>query len=102
MGETDNALKLEWFSLFPSLETLKIITDGTRYAFRMDVLLQSMNSISPTLSVIVEDRNQWVQKAMTDKVSAQYLNAGLNTEYEKQYDGWIGRKGALFIKPILQ
>merc|ERR1711879_1042539 len=55
LKETDNALKTEWFALFPSLETLKIYTFGIDYAFRLDVLLKSMKEISPTLSVVIDD-----------------------------------------------
>merc|ERR1719433_996923 len=77
LKETDNALKTELFALFPSLETLKIITGGMEYAFRLDVLLKAMKEISPTLSVVIDDSfEKWTEKAMTDKVSAQYHAAG--------------------------
>merc|ERR1712062_221993 len=90
LKETDNALKTEWFVLFPSLERLKIITSGNYYAFRLDVLLKSMKEISPTLSVVIDDSwggDKWAKKAMTDKVSAEYHAAGWNTKYDGQYKG---------------
>merc|ERR1719242_120725 len=99
LKETDNALKTEWFALFPSLETLKIITSGIHFAFRLDVLLKSMKEISPTLSVVIDDSyddSKWTKKAMTDKVSAEYHAAGWNTKYDDQY------KGAMVIEPITE
>ena len=88
LKETDSALKLEWFSLFPSLGSLKIISCGDWYAFRLDVFLEAMESISPTLSVIIEDANLRIQKAMTNKVTAQYHDAGWTMEYDEKCDGW--------------
>merc|ERR1712062_364537 len=104
LKETDNALKTEWFALFPSLERLKIITLGIKYAFRLDVLLKSMKEISPTLSVVIDDSydvEKWTKKAMTDKVSAEYHAAGWNTKYDDEYKGdWGNDKGALVIDSI--
>merc|ERR1719242_1578045 len=97
LKETDNALKMEWFALFPSLERLKIITLGIEYAFRLDVLLKSMKEISPTLSVVIDDGNKWTKKAMTDKVSAEYHASGWNTKYDDQYEGCWNYKGAMVI-----
>merc|ERR1712235_206399 len=97
LKETDNALKSEWFSLFPSLETLKIKTNGYQYAFRLDVLLKTMKKISPKLTVIVADvsyNGKWAKKAMCEDVVAQYHAAGWTMEYDDKYAGAVSFKGA--------
>merc|ERR1712062_157064 len=108
LKETDNKLKTEWFALFPSFESLKIITNGISFVFRLDVLLKSMKKISPTLSVVIDDShyddgNKWTKKAMTDKILAGYHAARWITKYDDQYKGWYSNwQGALMIAPMTE
>ena len=43
-------------SLFPSLHTVTVTTEGNHYRFRLEALLETMKSLSPSLTVFVEDR----------------------------------------------
>merc|ERR1719242_1051880 len=100
LRETDNALKSEWLALFPSLETVRIITYGPKFAFRLDVLLKTLEAVSRNITVIVEDADRyrgsgWAQKAMDGDLCTQYAAAGLDAVYDEA-------KGALCIKSNIQ
>ncbi len=79
----DNVLRPEWISMFPSLHSVTIRTGGV-YKFRLEALLESMQSISPSITVTVDDWGTWVQSAMTDEVSAAFDAAGWRMEYKER------------------
>ena len=99
---TDNVLKAEWISLFPSVHTVRISTNGSGYKFRLEALLETMKSLSPSVTVIVEDcvgTSKWAKKALTDEVSAAFKAEGWNMEYDDEHIGFqYGDKGGLVIK----
>ena len=81
----DNVLRPEWISMFPSLHSVTIRTGGygDLYKFRLEALLESMQSISPSVTVNVKDWGEWVESALADEISAAFDAAGWNIEYEK-------------------
>ena len=95
----DNVLKRDWISLFPSVHTVRIRTNGNLYKFRLEALLETMKSLSPSVTVIVEDAGWWAKKALTDEVSAAFKAEGWNMEYDDEHIGFYGDyKGGLIIK----
>ncbi len=46
-------------------------------------LLESMQSISPSITVTVDDERSWIQRAMTDEISAAFDAAEWNIEYKE-------------------
>ena len=68
--------------MFLLLRTLNIDTMGDVYKFRLEALLESMQSISPSVTVTVDDGGQWIQSALTDDISAAFDAAGWNIEYK--------------------
>ncbi len=96
----DNVLRPEWISMFPSLHSVTIRTGYDDYKFRLEALLESMQSISPSITVSVEDRGEWIQSAMTDEVSAAFDAAGWSLEYDKEDGGYYD--GELVIKSKAQ
>ena len=98
----DNVLKGEWISLFSAVHTVRIRTNGRYYKFRLEALLETMKSLSPSVTVIVEDMKEWAKKALTDEVSAAFKAEGWNMEYDDEHIPFYGwdRKGGLIIKSI--
>ena len=98
----DNVLKGEWISLFPAVHTVRISTGGSYYKFRLEALLETMKSLSPSVTVIVEDgygAYKWAKKALTDGVSAAFKAEGWNMEYDDEHIGFFNKdKGGLIIK----
>ncbi|MCP4477426.1 MAG: hypothetical protein GY818_04980 [Planctomycetaceae bacterium] len=78
----DNVLKPEWIPIFPSLNTVEIDTNGDAFKFRFEALLESMQSIPSSVTVIVDDGGQWIESALTDDVLASYDAAGWNMDYK--------------------
>ena len=87
----DNVLRPEWISMFPSLHSVTINTNGSIYKFRLEALLESMQSISPSVTVTVDDGGKWIQSALTDEISAAFDAAGWNIEYETGEPDKYGR-----------
>ena len=80
----DNVLRPEWISMFPSLHSVTINTWNKVYKFRLEALLESMQSISPSVTVTVKDDGEWIQKALTDDISAAFDAAGWNLKYKER------------------
>ena len=77
-----NVLKPEWLSMFPSLRTVDIYMGGV-YKFRLEALLETMPLISPSISIVVRGAmNKWMREGLSDEISAQFVSAGWNPEYE--------------------
>jgi len=100
----DNVFKPEWISIFPSLQSVMILDHGGDYKFDLKVLLESMQSISPSITVSVIDKGKWTAKALTDKVSAEFCENGWDIEYGGglvfHVPGWGVEKGGLLIKSL--
>ena len=97
--DQDNVLKPEWLSMFPSLRTVDI--DMMDYKFRLEALLETMPLISPSISIVVKGSGEWMREGLSDEISAQFVSAGWNPEYEeedKYGDGFIYWK--LVLKSI--
>ncbi len=101
----DNVVRPEWISMFPSVHTLNVKTEGKWYKFRLEALLESMQSISSSITVTVDDKDgivdyrmigSWIQSALTDEIVAAFDAAGWNIEYEEE-GGKYG-DGRLVIK----
>ena len=81
----DNVLKGEWISLFSAVHTVRIRTNGIGYKFRLEALLETMKSLSPSVTVSVENWNNWAKKAVTDEMSAAFKAEGWNMEYDEEH-----------------
>ena len=94
----DNVLKAEWLSVFPSLRTVTIFNvDG--YKFDLEALVDTMQSVSHSVTVIVVDRGEWAQRALTDEVAAAFGAIGWDTEYDGKCKNEFGHEvGGLIIK----
>ena len=73
--------------MFPSLRTVDInmSQDGYHYKFRLEALLETMPLISPSISIVVRGySSKWMRKGLSDEISAQFVSAGWNPEYEEE------------------
>ena len=50
----------------------------------MEALLDSMQSLSPSVTVAVKDSGDWVQSALTDDISAAFGDMGWDIEYKEE------------------
>ena len=97
----ENVLKPEWISLFPSVHTVSI--RAVYYECRLEALLETVKSLSPLVTVIVEDRRVWAKQILTDKISAVFKAEGWNIEYDDEHVGFkYESKGGLIIKSCEQ
>ena len=83
----DNILRPKWISIFPGLDTVRINTDGVTYKFRMEALLETMESAKHSLTWIVED-GYWVKRALTNEVRAAFNEKEWNID-SKKYGEWV-------------
>ena len=60
--------------------TVWIRTGGNYYKFCLEALLETMKSLSPSVTGIVEDRGGWAKKALTDEISAAFKAEGWNMD----------------------
>jgi len=70
--------------MFPALRTVRIDTYGYDYKFSLEALLETVQSVSRSITFIVEDEGLWVHDALTDKVRAEYAETGWNIEYKEE------------------
>ena len=103
----DNVIRPEWISMFPSLETVTIITAGDWYMFRLEALLDSLSSIpNSSVTFAVFDDGEWAENALSADVSSAFNAAGWKIEYDEEFvvKVWRGRvregKGGLVIKSV--
>ena len=89
--QKDNVPKPEWLSIFPSLCTVSILTDGKSYKFRLKALKEMVEGLSPLVSVKVFDMGHWAEKALSDDVVAEFGAFGWDIEY----DGDLQMKGGV-------
>ena len=78
----ENVLNPKWIQMFPSLNSVYISTYGDYYKFRLEALLDSMQSISPSITVTVHDAGVWIKNALSDEISAAFDAAGWDIEYD--------------------
>ena len=57
--------------------------------FRLKALLESMQSISPSVTVIVDDDAEWIKSALTDEISAAFDDAEWNIEYKEEEEEFV-------------
>merc|ERR550525_1210892 len=57
----DNLIRTEWLSAFPVLSTVRIWTCGPFYVFRLEVLLEVMESVCHSVTWIVADDGFWIE-----------------------------------------
>ena len=100
--DQDNVLKPEWLSMFPSLRTVDINMCGHGdYKFRLEALLETMPLISPSISIVVRGHDsEWMREGLSDEISAQFVSAGWNPEYEEETDKWGDIDWKLVLKSI--
>ena len=58
------------------------------YKFRLEALLETMPLISPSISIVVRGYgSKWMREGLSDEISAQFVSAGWNPEYEEEKSG---------------
>ena len=102
--DQDNVLKPEWLSMFPSLRTVDI-NMRSDYKFRLEALLETMPLISPSISIVVRgyaryESDKWMREGLSDEISAQFVSAGWNPEYEEENVEYLGINWKLVLKSI--
>ena len=87
--------------MFPSLRTVDIDMSDD-YKFRLEALLETMPLISPSISIVVRGRgwDKWMRKGLSDEISAQFVSAGWNPEYEEEEDRLGNIDWKLVLKSI--
>merc|ERR1712129_7658 len=87
----DNVLRFDVASLFPSLQTMTIKCSWDYgYRFRLQALLELMQSISSLDTVIIIGHN-WVKDVLTDEISAEFGAVGWCFRHDETYDDGYGR-----------
>ena len=71
----------------PSVDSVIIGTYYDSYKFRLESLLDSMQSISPSITVNVDDGGGWIENELTDDIYTAFDAAGWSIKYK-----WKGRK----------
>ena len=91
-------LKAELLSVFPSVRTVTIFR-AQIYKFNLKALVDTMQSVSHSVTVSVVDEGEWTQKALTDDVVAAFGAARWDVEYDAKCKNRLGyESGGLIIK----
>lgn len=83
MNERDNVLRTKWMSKCSALHTVRIDTIGNEYKFRLEALLESMQSLSHSISLIIEDGGKWIENELSVGILADFDTAGWKIDYGK-------------------
>merc|ERR1712154_734924 len=78
----DNVLCAEWLSLFPSLQTVDIFTEGREgsdFKFRLDNFLDSIQFVPSSITFVIHGGG-WVQSKFSKDIVAAFKAAGWNIE----------------------
>merc|ERR1712113_32917 len=79
----ENVMRTVWTPIFPSFETLTI-QFSKNYRFRLEGLLEAIQSISSLNTVIITVYHEWVKDVLTDEISAEFDAAGWSIEYDNR------------------
>ena len=85
----DNVLRSEWLSMFPLLQSVEITTFGApswkqkHYKFRLEDMLETIQFISPSITITVRDYGAWLNDALIDSISEKFDAVGWNVEFNR-------------------
>jgi len=85
----DNMFRHESLLIFSSLERVKIRTSGSRYKLRLESLAESIEWMSPSITVMVEDDGRWAQDALTDDIFSSFEMVGWSVVYKENVNALV-------------